>query len=145
MQTDAEAIGLGAQSHGQSLARLGAQYTPKRAATLCPDAPQSLTTRSGPLAATTYAPYVVLIDSLAIKNTTQLIENKQSAPFLIDSNFVIFRPINSCFEGTSPRPANYYSLAADHHLRFPCASIARGGKMKCSRTRRTYRIMRYNQ
>ena len=140
MQTGAQTNGLG----GQSLARLGGQYPLKRAATLCPDAPQSLTTRSGRLAVNTYALYVVLIYSPAIKNTAQLIENKQSAPFLIDSNFVIFRPINSCFETTSPRPTDYYASTTNRHLRCPCASIAHGAKMKCSRTHTTDTV-RHNQ
>jgi len=144
MQTGAQLNGSAGQPHGQSLARLGAQYTPKRAATLCPDAPHGLTTRSGQLAATTYAPYVVLIYSPAIKNSAQLIENKPSAAFLIDSNFVIFRRTISQFAGTSRRPTDYYASTTNRHLRRPCASIAHGAKMECSRTR-TIDTVRHNQ
>lgn len=144
MHTGAQTNGLGAQSHGPSLGHGDARYCPQHGATVRPEPLQPPPTRSGSLAATTYAPYEFLIHSPAIRNTTQLIENNQSGPFLIDSNFGILRPSNSRFDSKSPRPTDYYSLTTDRCLRCPCASIARGAKMKCSRTRTTYTV-RHNQ
>jgi hypothetical protein len=74
---------------------------------------------------------------------TQPIENKQSASFQIDTNFGIFRPVPSQFESKSPSPADNYA-PTNRYLRPPCATIARGGKMKCSGTRRKDRV-RHNQ
>jgi len=65
---------------------------------------------------------------------TQLIENKQSASFLIDTNFPILRPMPSQFEGKAPRPIGYHAPTTNRHLRCPCATIARGAKMESSGT-----------
>ena len=139
MQSGAQIDELVGRSRRQSLGHDETRYWAWRGATVPPVPPQLIPTRSGPLAVTTYAPHGFLIDSPAIRNTSpsNTIENKQPGSFLIGSNFAILRPSISQFEGGAPRPTAYYSRTADFHLRCPCASVARGGKIQCCGTRRT--------
>jgi hypothetical protein len=75
---------------------------------------------------------------------TQLIENKQSGPFLINYFSLFFGHPQS---GKSLRGVVPYAqilITPNHYLRGPCATISHGGKMECCRTRRQERV-RYNQ
>jgi hypothetical protein len=140
MQAVTQANELVGQSHGKSLGHADARYRQERVATICPEPPAS----SSHLCRSACGHYARLVRSsnrrLAIRNSTQLIENKQSGSFLIDSIFRILRPTISHFDGSAPRPTDYYAPTTNRYLRCPCASITRGGKIKCCGMRRTDRV-----
>jgi hypothetical protein len=141
MESGAKTNGLGyrlhVQSHGWSLGHGDTRRLSNRVASVCPEL-SSGPSHAHKVACGHYGPTLHVSNRrLAIRNMTQLIENKQSGPFLINYFLLILRPSNPRLHRTVAHLTDYYSPLTNHYLRRPCAGVARGGKMDCFRARTT--------